>query len=112
MNKVTFTIPKLPPSMNALYEPSFRGGRFTGMKMKDGARNWQQSALEYIPRFEISEGSTLRIDMEFCYDWAKRRFDAANLGKIVIDSIAYRLGFNDRIVRGTQWIRVRGSLLE
>ncbi len=103
---ITFTLPALPPSMNDLYEPTFRGGRMTGMKMKDGARRWQQAALFYIPRFEITEGATLRTDIEFNFNWSKRRFDCANLCKLVIDTVAGRLGFNDKIVRHGSWCSI------
>lgn len=103
MASINFTIPNLPPSMNVLYEPTFRGGRMTGMKMKDGARRWQEMALFYIPQMKLGEGSTLRIDMEFNFDFSKRRFDCSNLCKLVVDTIAKRLGINDKIVRHGSW---------
>ncbi len=78
----------------------------TGMKMRDGARRWQQAALLYIPRLEITTGATLRVDLQFNFDFSKRRFDTSNLCKLVIDTIAQRLGINDRIVRHGSWTSV------
>lgn len=104
---IRFVLPgPLPPSMNDLYTPTFRGGRMTGMRMKDGARRWQQSMLLSIPRFVVTEGATLKIDMEFHFDWKKRRFDTQNICKILIDAVASKLGFNDKIVRHGSWASV------
>lgn len=103
---IRFTLPQLPPSMNTLYQPIVRNGRMTGMRMQDGARRWQQGVMLLIPRFTVSEGATLKIDMEFHFDWKKRRFDCANLCKLCIDSIAAKLGFNDKIVRHGSWASV------
>lgn len=75
----------------------------TGMQMQDGARRWQQANLLFIPRFVITEGATLKIDCEFYFNWSKRRFDCSNLVKLVLDTVAAKLGFNDKIVRHGSW---------
>lgn len=118
---IRFVLPNLPPSMNVLYQPTFRAGRMTGMKMQDGARRWQQSVMLLIPRFTVEAGATLQIDMAFYFDWSKRRFDCANLTKLILDTVAAKLGFNDKIVRHGSWrsvnskkeyVEVRLSLIE
>lgn len=57
----------------------------------------------YVPAFAVTEGATLRVDCEFNFDWKKRRFDSANLLKLVLDAICERIGVNDRIVRHGSW---------
>lgn len=72
-----------------------------GMKLTDEVIRWQQNILQngYIPRFEIVPDVPLKLEMEFHFDWTKRRFDVTNLWKSIQDLIAKRLGFNDKYVR-------------
>lgn len=72
-----------------------------GMKLNDAANRWQQNVMQqgYIPRFEVTKDAVLKLEMDFHFDWTKRRFDVTNLWKLVQDTIAKRLGFNDKGVR-------------
>ncbi len=100
---ITFTLPKLPPSVNALYQVIYAQRR---VELKPEYRAWKSGMKQYVPRFEVGEGATLRIDCEFNFAFSKRRFDCANLLKVLIDCVADRLGFNDRIIRHGSWCSI------
>lgn len=98
---IRFVLPSLPASANILHRPEFRGGRMVGMRLTDDVNRWQQNILQqgYIPRFDIAKNAVLKLEMDFHFDWSKRRFDVTNLWKATQDVIAKRLGFNDKGVR-------------
>ena len=64
---------------------------------------------QYVPRFDVSEGTELRIDFEFNFNHAKRRFDAANLMKLAIDCICEKVGVNDKAVRHGSWYSINNT---
>lgn len=102
---VTFTLPSLPVSINALYDIDYRRRR---VDLKPTARQWKSANKEYVTRFEIAPTSFLRIDFIFHYPYytAKntlRIFDSANLTKLAIDCICERLGVNDARVKSGSW---------
>lgn len=103
---VTFVLPQIPPSINSLYQILYARRQ---VELKPEARRWKNDAKAHIPRFELVDGATLRIDCEFNFDFNKRRFDSANLLKLVIDAIAEKLGVNDRIVRHGSWFSIQSE---
>lgn len=106
--EVRFTIPSLPPSVNALYQIIYSQRR---VELKPEARRWKSSSKEHVPRFAPRSGELVAVDATFYYRFYyangnPRVFDAANLLKILIDCIAEKCGFNDCLVRHGSWTSV------
>jgi len=119
MNEIIFTLPSLPPSMNALY--SIRSSRGAGgrilheIRLNDAARAWKTQAKECIPVFTLSRSSDgvcdVYLAVTFHYNLKhkngkSKRKDAANYLKLVIDAVAERCGFDDSRVRAGSWATV------
>lgn len=106
--ELRFTIPSLPPSVNALYQIIYSQRR---VELKPEARRWKSDSKQHVPRFQPSEGSLVAVDATFYYRFhyangKPRVFDAANLLKLMIDCIAEKCGFNDCLVRHGSWSSV------
>lgn len=77
--------------------------------MKPDVRSWKTNAKEYIPRLvphELTE--FLRIKAEFTYDYFYKNgklktFDTPNMLKVLIDAVAEKCGFDDKIVKFGEW---------
>lgn len=101
-----FTIPFLPPSMNAVYEIIFAQRK---VRMKPDVANWKTRAKEYIPKLVPSDKAPLfRIDATFYYDFyyqngKMKKVDTQNLMKVLIDAIAEKNGFDDSYVKFGGW---------
>lgn len=105
VNEVHFTLPSLPLSHNSLYQIIFSQRR---VELKDECRRWKSEMKQYVPRFVISEGSSIEITAAFYYPFhykngRPRRFDSANLLKLLIDTIAEKCGFDDSLIRCGNW---------
>jgi Holliday junction resolvase RusA-like endonuclease len=103
---VTFVLPSLPPSVNSLYQVIYSQRR---VELKPEARRWKSDMKQYVPRFKVGEGTELRIDLEFNFNYVRRRFDAANLMKLAIDCICEKLGINDKAVRHGSWCSINNT---
>lgn len=107
-----FTIPSLPPSVNALYQIIYSQRR---VELKPEARRWKSNSKEHVPRFRPREGRLVAVDATFYYPFhyangKPRVFDAANLLKLMIDCIAEKCGFNDCLVRHGSWSSVDSAV--
>lgn len=107
-NEYRFTIPSLPPSVNALYQIIYSQRR---VELKPEAYRWKSDSKKYIVGFRPREGSLIAVDAVFFYRFQyvngkPRVFDAANLLKLLIDTIAEKCGFNDCLVRHGSWSSV------
>lgn len=107
-NEVAFTLPSLPVTMNSLYQIIYSQKR---VELKPECRLWKTEAKSHVPRFRISDGSSVRIDFVFHFPFRYRNgkpriFDVANLLKLSIDTIAEKCGFNDFNVRLGSWSSV------
>lgn len=105
---ISFTLPSLPPSVNALYTIDYRRRR---VDLTSESRRWKSSSKEYVLRFPIAPDSLLQIDFIFHYRFytAKntlRIFDSANLTKLAIDCICEKLEVNDCRVKSGSWASV------
>jgi hypothetical protein len=103
-----FTIPSLPPSVNALYQIIYSQKR---VELHPEARRWKSSAKEHVVRFTPRQGALVAVDVTFHYRFyyqngKPRVFDAANLLKLLIDCVAEKCGFNDCLVRHGSWSSV------
>lgn len=103
---VTFTLPCLPRSCNSLYQILYAQRR---VELRPDVRRFKNDMKLFVPRFAIAEGAEVRVDMAFYFDLKKRRMDSPNLIKVIIDLVAEKLGFNDRIVRHGSWKSVHDS---
>lgn len=101
-NHVRFTLPALPPSVNALYQIIYSERR---VELKPEVRRWKTAAKERMPPWSLrSPDSLICIDAVFYYDFYHangnlRDFDTHNLMKALIDAIAERYGFRDKRVK-------------
>jgi hypothetical protein len=104
-NKVCFTLPSLPVTVNSLYQIIYSERR---VELKPECRRWKSESKRYVPRFRIADGSSVRMDFTFHFPFHYRNgkprvFDVANLLKLTIDTIAEKCGFNDFNVRLGSW---------
>lgn len=106
LDEVSFSIPSLPPSVNAIYQIIFHQRR---VEMKPDVRLWKTQAKEYVPRIEAKdETEFFMIDAVFCYPFfykngKVKKLDTQNLLKVMIDAIAEKVGFNDTLVKFGSW---------
>ena len=107
-NEVRFTLPSLPITVNSLYQIIWSQRR---VELKSECRQWKSESKKYVPRFKVSDESSVRIDITFYFPFHYRNgkprvFDVANLLKLTIDCVAERCGFNDYRVRLGSWASV------
>lgn len=107
-NELRFTIPSLPPSVNALYQIIYSQRR---VELRPECLRWKSDAKGYVPRFQPRDKLLVAVDATFYYRFhyangKPRIFDAANLLKLLIDAIAEKCGFNDLLVRYGSWTSV------
>lgn len=109
INEIRFTIPLLPPSVNALHQVIWNQRR---VELKPEIRQWKYRAKEYVTRVEWqSESSIIRVDTIFYYrmftaDGKLRVFDTQNVIKPLIDLIAEKQGWNDKRAKCGSWATV------
>jgi len=106
VQSVSFVIPSLPPSVNAIYQIIFSQRR---VEMKPEVRLWKTQAKVYVPRI-VAHGDvyTFKIDTVFHYPWHHkngklRKFDSQNLLKVLCDAIAEKTGFSDERFKAGSW---------
>lgn len=106
LEKKTFRIPSLPPSMNAIYQIIFH---LKQVQMKPEVRAWKTQAKQMIPQMVAHPDSYIfKLDAHFHYNWlfknkAFRKFDTANMLKVLIDSVAEKVGIKDEYIKGGSW---------
>jgi hypothetical protein len=104
--QLRFTIPSLPPSVNALHQIIYSQRR---VELKPEVRRWRTTAKEYVPRCQWrSQSSIIRVDIiayyrMFTSEGKLREFDTQNLLKPLIDLIAEKQGWNDRRAKSGSW---------
>ena len=100
-----FTIPCLPPSVNALHNIIYSQRK---VELKPEILRWRTEIARYMPRVALSEGSLVRVDLVFHYPYLYqngrlRRFDCHNMVKVLLDVIAWKAGFDDSRVKDGSW---------
>lgn len=103
-----FTIPVLPPSVNALHQIIYSQRR---VELKPEVRKWRSDASVFIPRIQLHTESLLSVDAVFHYrhlhaNGKLRRFDTHNLVKVLLDLIAWKGNFDDCRVKSGSWASV------
>jgi Holliday junction resolvase RusA-like endonuclease len=96
---ITFTIPLLPPSVNALYQIIYGQRRVI---LKPEVVAWKTKAKEYVPVWHPS--GLVRVDVVYYYNWFTkdgelRNVDTQNFQKPLIDMIANKQGWNDKVAK-------------
>lgn len=101
VNSVTFTLPGLPGSVNTIYEPghSIYSSR-PEWRIKAEWALWATKMKPYVLPFSIQENSLVRVDRCYYYPWFYkngrwRKADVANMDKLLIDTIAKKIGVDD-----------------
>ena len=93
-----FTIPFLPPSMNAVYNILFHMRR---VEMKPEVRLWKMKAKEFIPILKPHKNSYLfKLDAVIYYELfykygMLKKVDTQILLKVLIDAISEKNGIGD-----------------
>lgn len=101
-----FTIPVLPPSVNALHQIIWQQRR---VELKPEIRKWKNDAAVFVPRICVaSDSSLLRVDTKFYYRFyygngKLRVFDTHNVLKPLLDLIAAKAGVNDLRMKSGSW---------
>lgn len=116
LNRVTFTLPLCPPSVNSLYSINYKAANPADrVSLKPECRRWKSDAKMYIPRFKIADDSVLRVDRVYYYPWftksktwAKR--DAFNMDKLLFDMIAEKIGVDDRRFKEGNMVSVNSKV--
>lgn len=100
-NTVTFQLPSLPGSQNAIYEYNHHSSGLPVRRLKGVWAIWKSELKVYVPRCDWAKGKFLRIELDFqspnwWYDNGKlRRKDIENLEKLAIDTIFEKIGCDD-----------------
>lgn len=112
---VTFTLPSLPGSVNAIYEPGYSiGSSQPQWRLKNEWALWATRVKPYIPLFKVVTNSVVRIDRCYFYkyfygngNW--RKADVANMDKLLFDVVAAKTGINDLYFK-CGWMDSKDSL--
>lgn len=110
-NRVTFTLPMLPLSVNSLYNVIFSQRR---VELKPECRQFKTKAKVYIPAFKVDDDSLIRLDAVFHYRFHHkngrlRKFDSPNLLKLLIDTVSEKIGIDDSRVKAGSWRSLDGN---
>jgi hypothetical protein len=101
-----FVIPCLPPSVNAIYQIIFQ---FRRVEMKPEVGAWKTKAKEYIPKLKpLPDSHLFLLDSVFTYPFfykngKLKRFDTANLLKVLCDAVSEKSGFDDKLIKFGSW---------
>jgi Holliday junction resolvase RusA-like endonuclease len=104
-----FVIPIATPSVNALNNVIWSQRRVVP---KPEVLKWRSDASCFIPRITLMvKDSIIRVDLTFHYPFHYRNgnmrmFDTHNLVKCLLDTIAWKAGFNDLRIKQGSWASV------
>lgn len=115
LEKRSFRIPSLPPSMNAIYQIIFH---LKQVQMKPEVRAWKTQAKMMIPAMKPHADSYLfKLDATFTYNFlfkngAFRKFDTPNMLKVLIDAVSESVGIKDEYLKFGSWKSEHSDRLE
>ena len=101
VNRVRFTLPELPGSVNSIYGPETTIYSPTPeWTIKAPWRLWRSNMGVHIPRFTVAPRSIIRVDRSYFYWWwylngEFKVADVTNLDKLLYDTIAKKIRVND-----------------
>jgi len=96
----SFTIPSLPPTMNAIYNVIFK---LRKIELKPEVRSWKNTCMKYVPMWTPRDSGYMHVDCQFLGNWYYKngnvkRLDLQNLTKVLIDAISEKMRFDDKII--------------
>lgn len=98
-NKLTYTVPGLPPSYNQSFKIAFKLG---SVYLSVDAKKYKQQVIIHTPHWDVAYNKDLklRIDLEFRANWyykngKMKKKDIQNMDKLVIDAVFTKLGIDD-----------------
>lgn len=97
MKFISFKIDGLPPSYNKSFKVNYS---FREIYLSPEVRVYKTKVKFLCPHLTVTDTDKLRITIMYNHDWHYkngkiRKKDIQNLDKILIDSIASRLNFDD-----------------
>lgn len=100
-----FTIPILPPSVNALHIILWSRRK---VELKPEVRKWKNDAIVFVPRITLLDNTLVQVDVVFHYRFYHasgklRVFDTHNTVKPLLDLIATKVGVNDNRFKKGSW---------
>lgn len=100
MDKKTFKIPGLPPSVNACYKVNYRTKQ---VYLDEAVRTFKNQAILFIPPFKIEPQEKICLELEyhgkfFNKDGTIKRRDVQNLDKCLCDVLFEKFGADDSCI--------------
>lgn len=100
---IRFTIPMIPPSVNALYNVIFS---LKKVELKPEVRLWKSKAKEFVPVWKqkgksVSGWLYFKADVYtqvYFKNGKVRKLDLQNLEKCLIDAVCEKLGIGDEFI--------------
>ena len=94
---LTFKLPAPPPSMNSIYNVMFGLKR---IELKPEVRLYKNNMKMYVPGWSVAEKDMVSIELEVVQNWffkngAFKKADVQNVGKVLIDLISEKQGWDD-----------------
>ena len=97
MDAIEFKIPRVPPSVNSLYNVMFALRR---VEMKPDVRRYKTEMKVYVPAFPVEKNAVISLEFEIVQEWICKngnwkKQDVQNMLKVLIDLVAEKQGWDD-----------------
>lgn len=98
--KITFKVPLLPPSVNAMYKINYRTKQ---CYLDDSVRTFKNQAILFIPPFKIEPQDRIILTLEYHgkfynNDGTIKKRDVQNLDKCLCDVLFEKFGADDSCI--------------
>ena len=103
-NKISFTLPSLPASLNELYELNRHDSGLPRKRLRAEWSLWVTKMIPHVPAFTIQPNSVLRIDRCYYLPWFYkngnwRKLDVVNLDALLFNLVTRKFGIDDLFVK-------------
>ena len=97
MEKVSFWIPLIPPSVNSIYKIHYAKRQ---VFLSNDARAFKNQAKMFVPSVSVEKDELFSMTIEIAMDWKFKngewkKMDLQNLIKLIIDCISEKWGICD-----------------
>lgn len=106
VNRISFTLPSLPGSVNIIYGPRRTIYSENGWGLKDEWLIWATKVKPYVLLLPCkpANSSVIRVDRCYYYPWFCKngnwkKIDTSNLDKLLFDTISQKIGIDDRFFK-------------
>ena len=94
---LSFRLPASPPSMNSIYNVMFAMRR---IELKPEVRLYKNNMKMYVPGWDVTKEEKVSFEIEVVDNWyfnngKFRKADVQNVGKVVIDLVSEKQGWED-----------------